>query len=155
MRWVRAFLCVSAARSNAEAREDDVIHDRFDEIAKSRPSLPNSRDDFGRVQRFFLGIFDEFFFFLRLPNAAARVEPFASNRALHQPPVHNPGHKPSQPTRTDLLYPYKPYPTPTQTLNTTASRSSRTTKARARRLRTSRSPIPSASSGTPLRTKPR
>ena len=65
MRWVRAFLCVSAARSNAEAREDDVMHDRFDEIAKSRPSLPNSRDDFGRVQGFFLGIFDEFFFFGR------------------------------------------------------------------------------------------
>lgn len=53
------------------------MHDRFDEIAKSRPSLPNSRDDFGRVQRFFLGIFDEFFFFWRLPNAASRV----SNRA--------------------------------------------------------------------------
>jgi hypothetical protein len=80
VRWVRAFLCVSAARSNAEAREDDVMHDRFDEIAKSRPSLPNSRDDFGRVQGFFLGIFDEFFFFWRLPNAA-RVEPRASNRA--------------------------------------------------------------------------
>lgn len=104
---------------------------------------------------FFWEFLTSFFFFLRLPNAAARVEPFASNRALHQPPVHNPGHKPSQPTRTDLLYPYKPYPTPTQTLNTTASRLSRTTKARARRLRTSRSPIPSASSGTPLRTKPR
>jgi hypothetical protein len=77
MRWVRAFLCVSAARSNAEAREDDVIHDRFDEIAKSRPSLPNSRDDFGRVQGFFLGIFDEFFFFF----GDCRMPPRASNRS--------------------------------------------------------------------------
>ena len=77
MRWVRAFLCVSAARSNAEAREDDVIHDRFDEIAKSRPSLPNSRDDFGRVQGFCLGIFDEFFFFF----GDCRMPPRASNRS--------------------------------------------------------------------------
>jgi|TARA_B110000503_G_scaffold91892_2_gene138687 hypothetical protein len=84
VRWVRAFLCVSAARSNAEAREDDVMHDRFDEIAKSRPSLPNSRDDFGRVQGFFLGIFDEFFFFWRLPNAA-RVEPSVAPTTCAQP----------------------------------------------------------------------
>jgi hypothetical protein len=39
--------------------------------------------------------------------------------------------------------------------STAASRSSPTTWARARRLRTSRLPIPSASSATPRRTKPR
>lgn len=53
------------------------MHDRFDEIAKSRPSLPNSRDDFGRVQGFFLGIFDEFFFFF----GDCRMPPRASNRS--------------------------------------------------------------------------
>tara|TARA_B110000240_G_scaffold61830_1_gene70445 strand:- start:4706 stop:5002 length:297 start_codon:yes stop_codon:yes gene_type:complete len=88
VRWVRAFLCVSAARSNAEAREDDVMHDRFDEIAKSRPSLPNSRDDFGRVQGFFLGIFDEFFFLeiaKRRARRTARVEPSVAPTTCAQP----------------------------------------------------------------------